>query len=260
MSRISFLDFLPPVLPKAFRYLTRKRGPKAEAGRGGRVHPFDAIPASVTPRWILDVGANVGDVTTAALNSFPGCSVICFEPVSQTYEILRDRLAGYPGRTFVYNLGLSDAEGEVEIHLTNFHGANSLSSQTRFHRTLNPGVREVGSEKVRIVRLDDIAAGLPAATIDVLKIDVEGHELSVIKGGARFISENVDVIIVEISLMRDESWENQALFDIFAILNELGFRLINVTDLNPTRHKSMLLAQMDCVFRHKRCLLADGND
>lgn len=205
--------------------------------------------------WVLDVGANVGDVAESALTSYPEAKVICFEPVSQTFQILRKRLEGYPDRVYFYQSALSDSNTTAEINITTFHGANSIEPQAKLHQSLNPHVRELRKEKIKLLRLDDVAAQFPIDKIDVLKIDVEGHEVLVLKGGRNFIANNVDVIIIEISLMRDASWESQALFEIFCILQEAGFRLINVMDVHRSKANGSMLAQMDCVFRHKRHLL-----
>ena len=215
-------------------------------------HPFDQVPKSIKARLILDVGANVGDVTVAALKSYPECHVICFEPVNSTFNILEKRLKPYAHRVTVYNEALSSISGNTEINITSFHGANSLSPQSSMHSALNPQVREIGKETISMVRLDDIARSFPNKTIDIMKIDVEGHELDVIVGGKSFIQNNVDTIIVEASLMRDLSWDdNQSILEVFQLLSEMGFRLINVYDLHYAKNSSLMCVQMDCVFRHK---------
>ena len=102
------------------------------------------------------------------------------------------------------------------------------------------------------MRLDEFAAKFPSQKIDIMKIDVEGHELNVLKGGSKFIADNVDVIIIEISLMRDESLRNQAIFEIFSFLHGLEFCLLNVMDLHHVEGKAIQLVQMDCIFRNTK--------
>ena len=123
------------------------------------------------------------------------------------------------------------------------------------HSTLNPHVKEVGKQRISLSRLDDIAQQFPNKKIDIMKIDVEGHELDVISGGRNFIQNNVDTIIVEASLMRDPSWDRQSFVDMFSLLGEMGFRLINVFDLNYAENSNLMCVQMDCVFRHKSKLI-----
>jgi len=214
---------------------------------GHRRHPFTAIPASLNARVILDVGANVGRVAEAGLRTYAHSEVHCFEPVSATFERLSRRLARFGGRVHLHHFALSDRSGEAVINLTSFHGANSLHPQADRHKRLNPHVRELSTECIHLQRLDDIAGTLPSSC-DIMKIDVEGHELQVLKGGEAFIRDRVDTVLIEISLMRDQSWEQQAVFDVFALMNRLGFCLINVIDLHRARQPDLMLIQMDCVF------------
>ena len=214
-------------------------------------HPFDAVPRDLDVKWVLDVGANDGGLARAALRTYPECSIICFEPVRSTFELLKTTLAPYRGRVYLYNEALSDRSGTGEIHLTNFHGANSIEPQASFHRLFNPHVREEGKEEITLARLDDVSAGFPTRVIDIMKIDVEGHEVNVLRGGATFLRSCVDTLIIEVALMRDASQENQAVFEIFSLLNDCGFALVNIFDLHPADNPDLMLAQMDCVFRHR---------
>jgi FkbM family methyltransferase len=250
--KINVIDFIPPVITRIVRNMA------LHYNLIKIIPPFDRIPRAMRPRWLIDVGANHGDVSRAALESFPECKAICFEPVSGTFAILKNNLSKYKDRVFFYNKALSNTNGFTEINLTSFDGANSICAQTNFHKTFNPQVREVGKEKIEMIRLDDIAKQLPAQKIDVLKIDVEGFEIQVLQGGSNFIKNNVDTILIEVSLQRDNNWENQAYLSLFNIMNDFGFRLINIYGLynstNTETSSNMLLTQFDCVFRHKRCL------
>ncbi len=241
---LALTDFIPPVVKIIIENMRKKV-----------LDPFDKIPGSVDVRWVIDVGANEGRVTLAALKSFPGSRVICFEPVKNVFDGLSDRLKLYKDRVVLLNQALSDVNGEAEINITTTNSAHSLSPQAPFHKAFNPHVKEKGREKVKLVRLDDIAPGLPAREIDVLKIDVEGHELNVLRGGENFIKSSVDTILIEASFQRDVSWEKQSFLEIFNLLAAWDFRLVNIYDLasftNLTCPGDMLVVQMDCVFRRK---------
>jgi FkbM family methyltransferase len=249
---MKYTDFIPPIVIKVIQRI------KLILRIGDfRIHPFENIPKDMQPKWFLDVGANVGDVSEAALISYPQCRVICFEPVNATFEMLKKRLAVYGDRVILINEALSDKNGTCEINITSFHGANSISLQSDFHKDLNPHVYEIGKETISIARLDDMAKRIGDKKIDVMKIDVEGHELNVLKGGIDFIKDRVDTIIIEMSLMRDQSWEEQSVAKIFTLLDSLGFKLINLFDIHhayQSGDKNLMCAQVDCVFRHKKNL------
>jgi FkbM family methyltransferase len=250
MRRIALKELVPPIAFRAIKYINRKLS--SAYGCKQKFPPFDHLPYDFEPKWILDIGANVGDVAAAALNSYKESKVICFEPVQATYETLKIRLSPFGDRVLLNKVALSNTSGTGKINITTSHGANSISPQASFHKECNPHVQEIGEEVIDLGRLDDYCKYFPCQQIDVMKIDVEGHELDVLKGGIEFISTSVDIIIIEISLMRDQSWKDQAVFEIFAILKNAGFRLLNAIDLHRTTDGSALLTQMDCIFRHIR--------
>jgi FkbM family methyltransferase len=247
MGKIELKELVPPICYRIGRYFEKKLA-KVQ-NKILIIHPFDAVPRDINVKWILDVGANVGDISAAALDTYPAANVICFEPVKNTFEILKSRMASYKDRAHLFNFALSDKQETGLINITTAHGANSIMPQAQFHQEFNPHVREISKEEIKLVRLDDFAGKFPSQKIDIMKIDVEGHELNVLKGGADFISQNVDVVIIEISLMRDPSLADQAIFEVFSFFNKIGFCLVNVMDLHHIENKSVQLVQMDCVFR-----------
>lgn len=244
---MNFSDLIPPIFFKIQRKLCNKLGIGDV-----RIHPFNKIPLSITPKVIMDVGANIGDVALAALKSYPSTKIICFEPVANSFYTLSNRLKSYSERVTLINKALSDKSGECNINITSFHGSNSINPQSHFHSYINPGIREISKEKIQLAKLDEYIEKFNGQVVDILKLDVEGHELNVINGGKLFIKKYVDVIIIECSIMRDNSWENQSISEIFNSLNELGFRFINIFDIhygNPRSGSNMLCVQFDCVFR-----------
>ncbi len=247
MRQIAITEFVPPIAFRAIQYWKRKLS--AVLGTQDKLSPFNSLPLDFEATWVLDIGANVGDVAIAALNSYKKAKVICFEPVQSTYDALQNRLIPYGNRVFMHKVALSNSTGTGEINITTSHGANSIAPQACFHKKYNPHVQEVGKEKISLARLDEYYTCFPCQQIDVMKIDVEGHELDVLKGGIKFITNCVDFIIIEISLMRDQTLEDQAIFEIFAILKEAGFRFLNAIDLHRSPDGSGMLVQMDCIFR-----------
>lgn len=241
------LDFIPPILIKIVQRLNRRL-------YNLPYHPFNHIPSDIKPQYFLDIGANVGDVTLKALKSYPKCKAICFEPVQQTFNILKQNLMGLEDRVLLYNKGLSITEEDLDIHITSFHGANSILPQSKLHK-LATGVNEVRKEKIHLLKLDDISKEFPTKNIDIMKIDVEGFELNVLRGGFNFIKENVDIIMIEVAPYRIDDLASNYINDIFEFMKQAGFTLISVYDLAPMKyHRNLKLGQMDCVFRNNKNL------
>jgi len=237
--QIELSEFIPPIFLRGYR--------KIFSPKNRRFHPFDCIPLDLKVQWIMDVGANIGEVAFAGLKSFPNSKIICFEPVKNTFAELERKLSPFSGRVFLNNFALGEKKEELEINITSFHGANSICRQSELHKQLNPHVRERAAEKIVVMKLDDISPQLPTSKIDVLKIDVEGYEKNVLLGGENFIRKNVVTIVIEISLMRDQSNSKQCVFEIFTIMDSFGFKLTSCFD--PHFSSNNELVQMDCCFR-----------
>jgi hypothetical protein len=98
--------------------------------------------------------------------------------------------------------------------------------------------------------LDDYFINFNHKTVDILKIDVEGHEMEVLKGGRYFIQKYVNYLIVEVSMMRDQADEKQSIFEIFKFMDQSGFILHNIIDIHLAGDGTSSLLQMDCVFKN----------
>jgi FkbM family methyltransferase len=136
-----------------------------------------------------DIGANIGSFTILA-SGVVGCSSVTAEPVPSTYNYLRRNviLNDLDPSVRMLNIGVGAEPGELRF--------------TSGHDTVNHVVTEatVGDEAtvlVRIMTMDELFAD---RTPVLLKIDVEGFEMSVLKGGSRTFSQpGLQAIIIEIN-------------------------------------------------------------
>lgn len=134
------------------------------------------------PKFIIDVGANVGLYTQALVKRFPDATYFLFEPSKFNLEILSGKFYDYDNvhcssfalsnETTVKNL-YSDKEGS---------GLASLSKRRLDHFNIFMDV----VESINTIRFDeflqfDDIPDIPEY-IDYVKIDVEGHEISVLEG------------------------------------------------------------------------------
>jgi FkbM family methyltransferase len=128
---------------------------------------------------LFDVGAYHGGWTRHALRVNPRAEVHCFEPVRAHYEQLV--ALGLPPQVTCNAIALSDAIGMAEIF------TRSLS----LHDRRGPGFdgADDTTESVERTTLECYCAGRGIMEIDLLKIDTEGHDLAVLRGGARMIRE-----------------------------------------------------------------------
>lgn len=187
---------------------------------------LDARPDHV----FYDVGGNIGFYTVLAAQR--ARQVYAFEPVQKTFKTLsrnvrRNRLANVE----VFQIGLSDEEGDRDIHLYSSSGNNSI-----YERVLPPGhaLRWLRNERIRLARADDLitAQGLLAPT--VIKVDVEGAELPMLRGAFKLIASARPILFMELSenTFRDAGYSSA---DLLAELHRHGYLLLglneNVADL-----------------------------
>jgi FkbM family methyltransferase len=145
----------------------------------------------------FDVGANVGEWAGHALRINPNLQIHCFEPASTTYATLLARSRDLPpGHVIANQMALSHEPGQAQLFL---HGdAHDVNS-------LHPGATtsiaaETGAETVRLETLDRYCRDRGIDRIGYLKIDVEGHELGVLRGAAEMLSRRaIDFVQVEYS-------------------------------------------------------------
>ena len=141
----------------------------------------------------IDCGANQGEYSCELIRNFNDSEVHIFEPSSSNINQLLKRFDGNR-RIKINHLGLSDQSGE-KILYSNARGSAlaSLVKRRLDHKNISFDVKE----KVRVVTFQNYwNNNINADYIDFLKIDVEGHEMNVLKGIGGKIS-NIKLIQFE---------------------------------------------------------------
>ncbi len=144
---------------------------------------------------IIDIGANIGWDSLMFSDFGP---VHCFEPIF--HEIVEKNIqanldaVNYPIRLYPY--GLSSSEQTINMYMP----CRTADGQCNYGGT-SVYQDERSPEGVPAVfkRLDDVYSGVPS----VMKIDVEGHELEVLRGAKTIIAQHKPSMFIEI-LNRDE--------------------------------------------------------
>ena len=138
-------------------------------------------------RRAVDVGACVGQVSVFLSKSHD--EVVAIEPTSENYRVLQDTLLmNGAGNVRTIRCALSSERGLAQMHLLEGRGHHSLGPV----RTSG----EVGVERVEVSTLDEIVA----EPIDLLKVDVEGFEMEVLRGSTRVLGLRIPIIVLEVSV------------------------------------------------------------
>lgn len=203
-------------------------------------HEHVALP--FTPEMVLDVGANRGQFGLVAAHRWPKARLLCFEPLPAAVDVLRKVLPAPQAE--IRNVALSDAPGHVDLHISKADDSSSLLPIGKGQSTAFPGTEEVGVVTVRAARLDAELDAAEIARPALLKIDVQGGELQVLRGATGVLA-HIDAVMVECSFV--ELYEGQPLaHEIVMFLAEYGLRLYGAG--TPSSGADGQVVQIDLVF------------
>ncbi len=164
---------------------------------------------------VVDVGANVGLITIPLARA--GATVTAIEPVPENAARIRQSayLSGVVDRVQVVEVALGEAAGSVTMVRDDGMGAatgNALDAAI----VAGPGGRRA---VVTRARLDDLDLG----RVDVMKLDVEGSELLVLRGATALLADQRPVIVAECNATLMPRYGHSFL-DVAALLTPLGYR------------------------------------
>lgn len=169
---------------------------------------------------VIDIGANCGVYALTLANLVgPTGRVWAFEPASSTANLLAAGIAanGFTHLDLIRN-ALSSAPGTAQLSINENSELNELVR----------GTQPVGvTETVSCVTLDDSMTRYGWKGIDFIKIDAEGEEANILRGGARFLASESPLIQYEIKA----TTMNLELVDRFAELGYSSYRLIPGIDV-----------------------------
>lgn len=162
------------------------------------------------PRTIIDVG--VADGTLEIYEAFPQARMILVEPVEAFRGAINQLLSRYEGECHYVAAGPENGEADFAIgeHFADLHGA-------RFAPDGN-------GRRIPMRRLDELASGATGPIL--LKVDVEGFELSVMKGATSILPE-VEVVILETRLF-DVLGGQSVMHEVVGAMAEQGYAVYDV--------------------------------
>ncbi len=165
---------------------------------------------------VFDVGANIGAFSVPLSKLVgPRGTVVCFEPLRHLSQILSANLAlNELTNAHVQNVAVGGVTGKVPIPLLNYeemgnYGAYSLLEQQEWTR--------IRHETVPLVTLDDFLPFVGNVCPRLIKIDVEGMELDVLKGAATLLQSCSPVLHIENNCVKDSKGV------LHHLANDLGY-------------------------------------
>lgn len=131
--------------------------------------------AKTNPSLIIDGGANVGDYSVLANQIMPDCTIYAFEPVEATFQHLLSNIQGLQNVVPIKK-GLFKENCDLEINLFNSNEHSSIYDIE--------GLPQGSDQKqtIELVRGDDFIRDHNIASVDFLKLDIEGAEYDALLG------------------------------------------------------------------------------
>ena len=213
--------FLPPVCLRALRRRYYLRVVENYAESDWEWSPF--IKPIVPPgSQVLDIGANVGYLSGLFARWVgPTGRVTSIEPIPATYDALTSSMKQlYPDTVTTIQCCVSDAPGDVTMSVPSYAGGGENYYESRIVKASVA----TGSNlfTVQATTLDLLIPNLNLnPNLSLIKIDVEGHELAVIRGGAGYLSRHLPPLLIEVAGNPDESETPASL--LFTILKDWGY-------------------------------------
>lgn len=177
---------------------------------------------------IVDIGANTGQSAALFSRLFPQATILAIEPFDASYKAI---MARGVQRVHPHLLAMGARNGTAVLHVNSQSVTNSLliaspEGQRLFPKHMDP----ISNVKVEMITLDSFAAREGLDRIDLLKIDVQGTELEVLRGG-HSILPRVHVIQIECNFI--PIYENSSVFsEVDIVLRRAGFEFYNFYGLH----------------------------
>jgi FkbM family methyltransferase len=174
---------------------------------------------------LVDVGANIGEITLLAAKKLTEGRVLAFEPRPEVFQELSLNVAlNRFACVELFNFGLFDVDGQLPLY----------AKDDQPFGTTNRGITSVFSTghdrqltAARLRRFDEIAAESKLTRLDVMKIDVEGAEWMVLRGAEASIKRFRPIIILEVSTSTFRR-AGYAPGDLYNYLDSLAYEIRNL--------------------------------
>jgi FkbM family methyltransferase len=186
-----------------------------------------AILGSIDFDLLLDVGANRGQFSLMVRSLRPKVPIHAYEPHTGEAAIYR-RLLGRGRGVLLHEFALGEAASIAELHVSRRADSSSLLPIGELQSELFPNTDEIGTRSVDVLTLDSLPEHWSSACRALLKLDVQGFELSVLRG-AKTALKHCAYVFAECSEI--QLYKGQALLpEVSSFLSGEGFSLVKRTN------------------------------
>ncbi|OHB68389.1 MAG: hypothetical protein A2V70_00465 [Planctomycetes bacterium RBG_13_63_9] len=175
--------------------------------------------ADLSIRTVFDVGANVGKMAKYYRRLFPKATIYCFEPLPVCCRKLYRWAQRQDGKVRVFNLALGSEPGEMTFYYN--PRCSTASSLLPPSDVDSSAASKWIKMPVRVETLDRVAATLDIEDEIFVKIDAEGFDMEVIRGGSNVI-QRASAVILEARTFESPS-DRPGFAEYLRTMTDLGY-------------------------------------
>lgn len=193
---------------------------------------------------ILDVGANIGQSALHLRRYFPRATIHSFEPIPATFVVLEAHTRRFP-RIVAHASAVGEKTGVVAMRTAENSEMSAIVPDG------SPGILC----RVPITTLDEFCATL--GDVALLKIDVEGHELAVLRGANGLLAAGrVRCLLVEVALQADDP-SHTPFAQVAAALGVHGYIFSGFHDIFRYGERRQIVGFANALFTTSRATVVD---
>ena len=182
--------------------------------------------AAKPPAVLFDVGANRGQTTLQLASILPGAAIFAFEPNPNIFPELQKRIASVP-QAKAFQLAFGPEESRIPLNIC----GSSLNTSVLSYSREDGSDKIVEKVEVSMDTVDHFCAEHGIGSIDLLKTDVQGYDLQVLKGAKGLLESNrIHAVFSEVNF--HPLYDGQCTFEeMYAYLRGYGFCLCGFYDV-----------------------------
>lgn len=188
-----------------------------------------------SPKIIFDIGANTGQSAERYQEVLPGAQLFCFEPLPEAATVLRKK---YSERSSVrvFETAIGDRIGSETLHTNpDWAATSSLLERPQGGGHYYPWGAVLETEvQVAITTLENVSNEIGIDHVTILKMDVQGSEMKVLRGAANLLANcAIDIVYTEVVFV--PAYDGQPLVhDLAHLLDEYGYSWFGLYNLAYT--------------------------